>query len=50
MPYACMSFIMKALATAASGLHWSYIIVMLYGTMFLLRYSYVMVAVPARRE
>ena len=43
VPYACMSFIMKALATAASGLHWSYIIVMLYGTMFLLRDGYVMV-------
>ena len=43
VPYAYMSFTMKALAAAASGLHWSYIVVMLYGTVFLLCYSCVMV-------
>ena len=45
---------MKALAAAASGLHWSDIMVMLYEVMLWLCYGYVMAAAiavaSARRE
>ena len=54
VPYACMSFAMKALGAAALGLHWRDIVVMLYEVMFWLRYGYVMAAAiaaaSARRE
>ena len=55
--FACMSFTMKALDTAALGLHWSNIMVMLHEVMFWLLwlcYGYVvsaaMAAAPVRRE
>ena len=54
VPYACMSFAMKALGAAALGLHWRDIMVMLYEVMFWLCHGYVMAsAIPAasaRRE
>ena len=54
VPYACMSFAMKALGVAALGLHWRDIMVMLYEVTFCLRYGYVMAAAmaaaSARRE
>ena len=41
--YACMSFIMKALAAGVRGLHWGDIMVMFYEVMLWLHYNYVMV-------
>ena len=47
VPYACMSFAMKALGAAALGLHWRDIMVMLYEVMFWLHYGYVMAVAMA---
>ena len=41
--YACISFTMKVLASAALGLHWGSIMVMLCELMFWLCYDYIMV-------
>lgn len=43
VPYAYMSFTMKALAAAALGLHWSEIMVTLHEVMLWQPYGYIMV-------
>ena len=43
----CMSFTMKALDAAASGLHWNDILVMLYEVLFWLHYGYAVAAAMA---
>ena len=50
VPYACMSFAMKALGAAALGLHWRDIMVMLYEVMLWLPYGYVMAAAMAAKS